>query len=110
MKSTFLSFAGKRRNWSIPYILFLGFFVLTPLVLIVYYAFTSGTGGFTIDNFRKFWLQPEAMHTFIYSVGVALITTIICLLLGYPAAYILSRLESDKARIPGIAFYTSHVG
>jgi spermidine/putrescine transport system permease protein len=104
VKSTFLSFAGKRRNWSIPYILFLGFFVLTPLVLIVYYAFTSGTGDFTIDNFRKFWMQPEAMHTFIYSVGVALITTIICLLLGYPAAYILSRLESDKARILVLLF------
>jgi spermidine/putrescine transport system permease protein len=104
VKSTFLSFAGKRRNWSIPYILFLGFFVLTPLVLIVYYAFTNDSGSLTFDNFRRFWMQPEAMHTFIYSVGVALITTIICLLLGYPAAYILSRMESDKARILVLLF------
>lgn len=104
MKRTFLSFAGKRRNWSIPYILFLGFFVLIPLLLIVYYAFTNGSGGFTFENFSKFWMQPEAMHTFIYSVGVALITTIICLLLGYPAAYILSRLESDKAQILVLLF------
>jgi spermidine/putrescine transport system permease protein len=104
VKSTFLSFAGKRRNWSIPYILFLVFFVITPLILIVYYAFTNGSGGFTVENFRKFWLQPEAMHTFIYSVGVALITTLICLLLGYPAAYILSRMKSDKARIMVLLF------
>jgi spermidine/putrescine transport system permease protein len=104
VKSTFLSFAGKRRNWSIPYILFLGFFVLIPLLLIVYYAFTNGLGGFTFENFSKFWMQPEAMHTFIYSVGVALITTIICLMLGYPAAYILSRMESDKARILVLLF------
>jgi len=104
VKRTFLSFAGKRRNWSIPYILFLGFFVLIPLLLIVYYAFTNGSGGFTFENFSKFWMQPEAMHTFIYSVGVALITTIICLLLGYPAAYILSRMESDKARILVLLF------
>jgi spermidine/putrescine transport system permease protein len=104
VKRTFLSFAGKRRNWSIPYILFLGFFVLIPLLLIVYYAFTNGSGGFTFENFSKFWMQPEAMHTFIYSVGVALITTIICLLLGYPAAYILSRMKSDKARILVLLF------
>lgn len=104
MKKSLWSFAGKRRNWSIPYILFLGFFVLVPLILIVYYAFTSESGGVTIDNFRKFWLQPEAMHTFIFSVGVALITTAVCLLLGYPAAYILSRMESNTAKILVLLF------
>ena len=99
MKQSFLSFAGKRRNWSIPYILFLGFFVITPLLLIVYYAFTDHSGGFTLGNFSKFWQQPEAMHTFVFSIGVALITTIVCLILGYPAAYILSRMESKTAKI-----------
>jgi spermidine/putrescine transport system permease protein len=99
-----LSFAGKRRNWSIPYILFLAFFVAIPLILIVYYAFTSSTGGFSFDNFHKFWMQPEAMHTFVFSVGVALITTFICLLLGYPAAYILSRMESQRAKILVLLF------
>jgi spermidine/putrescine transport system permease protein len=95
---------GRRRNWAIPYIIFLAFFVLIPLVLIVYYAFTNNSGSFTFDNFHKFWMQPEAMHTFIYSVGVALITTIICLLLGYPAAYILSRLDAKNARILVLLF------
>lgn len=104
MKQSFLSFAGKRRNWSIPYILFLGFFVITPLVLIVFYAFTNQTGEFTFDNFKKFWQQPEAMHTFVFSVGVALITTIICLLLGYPAAYILSRMELKQSRLLVLLF------
>lgn len=104
MKQSFLSFAGKRRNWSIPYILFLGFFVITPLVLIVYYAFTNQTGNFTFDNFKKFWMQPEAMHTFVFSVGVALITTIICLLLGYPAAFILSRMELNRSRLLVLLF------
>jgi spermidine/putrescine transport system permease protein len=99
-----LSFVGKRRNWSIPYILFLAFFVAVPLILIVYYAFTGSTGGFSLDNFRKFWMQPESMHTFVFSVGVALITTFICLLLGYPAAYILSRMESQRAKILVLLF------
>jgi spermidine/putrescine transport system permease protein len=99
-----LAFAGKRRNWSIPYILFLSFFVLIPLVLIVFYAFTNSNGRFSLENFHKFWLQPEAVHTFVFSVGVALITTLICLLLGYPAAYILSRMESKNARILVLLF------
>ena len=43
-----LSFFGRRRNWSIPYVLFLMFFVLVPLALIVYYAFTSEEGGFSL--------------------------------------------------------------
>jgi len=99
-----ISFIGLRRNWSIPYLLFLGFFVIIPLCLIVYYAFTSHDGTFTLNNFRKFWMHPEAMNTFIFSIGIALITTVLCLILGYPAAYILSRMESRKAQILVLLF------
>jgi spermidine/putrescine transport system permease protein len=99
VKKQFLSFAGKRRNWSIPYIMFLGFFVITPLALIFYYAFTNISGEFTFENFNRFRQQPEAMNTFVFSVGVAMITTFICMLLGYPAAYILSRMEMKRAKL-----------
>ena len=81
----------RRRNWTIPYVLFLAIFVVIPLLLIVYYAFTNDEGMFTFANFRKFMIHPEAINTFVYSVGIALITTILCLLLGYPAAWILSQ-------------------
>ncbi len=103
-KQQILIFLGRRRNWTIPYALYLSFFVLVPLVLIVWYAFTNAQGQFTLGNFLKFWHQPEAMHTFIYSVGVALITTILCILLGYPAAYFLSRMELRKARLLVLLF------
>ncbi len=93
------SFFGRRRNWSIPYVLFLLFFVLVPLALIVLFAFTSEAGGFSLDNFKKFLMHPEARNILIYSIGVALITTILCLLIGYPAAYILSRMETSRARL-----------
>lgn len=99
-----MTFAGRRRNWSIPYIVFLAFFVLMPLILIVYYAFTNASGKPTIEHFIHFWQQPEAMNTFFFSIGVALITTAICLLLGYPAAYILSRMESKTAKIIVLLF------
>jgi spermidine/putrescine transport system permease protein len=99
-----LSFIGRRRNWAIPYGLFLGFFVLVPLILIIYYAFTNKAGTFTFENFYKFWIQTEAMNTFIYSVGIAMITTVLCLILGYPAAYLLSRMETQRAKLLVLLF------
>jgi len=90
---------GRRRNWTIPYILFLALFVLVPLILIIFYAFTNNEGQFSLSNFGKFFKQPEALNTLIYSVIIAFITTLLCLLLGYPVAYILSKMESRKARM-----------
>ena len=55
-------------------------------------------------NFEKFVHQREAMNTFIYSIGVALITTLICIALGYPAAYILSKMRASTARIVVMLF------
>lgn len=104
MQKKLVSFLGRRRNWSIPYALFLIFFVVVPLGLIVFFAFTNNEGQFSFSNFRKFWMQPEAMNTFIYSVGIALITTFLCLLLGYPAAYIMSRMESRSTKLLIILF------
>ncbi len=74
------------------------------MVLIVWFAFTNNEGEFSFTNFRKFWLQTEAMNTFIYSVIIAAITTILCILLGYPAAYLLSRMESHRAKLLVILF------
>ena len=98
------SFAGRRRNWSLPYVLYLALFVVIPMFLIVLYAFTDNEGDMSVSNFRKFWMQPEALNTFIYSVGVAMVTTLLCLLIGYPAAYIMSKMEANKARLLVLLF------
>jgi spermidine/putrescine transport system permease protein len=95
----FALFFSRRRNWTAPYILFLGVFVLLPMLLVVYYAFTDSEGQLTLHNFHKFWLQNETFNTFVYSVIIALITTILCILIGYPAAYILSRMNAKPAGI-----------
>ena len=68
------------------------------------YAFQSEDGGFTIANFDKFVHQREAINTFIYSIGIALITTLICIFLGYPAAYLLSKMRASTARIVVMLF------
>ena len=86
----------RRRNWTLPYALFLLIFAIVPLLLIVLYAFTDADGAFTFANFRKFMMHPEAMNTFIYSIGIALISSLTCLLLGYPIAYYIARSEQKK--------------
>lgn len=94
----------KRRNWVISYLVFLFVFVLTPLALIVFYAFTGSDGRFTLVNFVKFMQHPEAINTFIYSIGIAVITTFVCLVLAYPAAYILSQRAFDTSKTMVVLF------
>ena len=99
-----VKFFSRRRSWSLPYVIFMAIFVVMPLVLIMIYAFQAKDGSFSMENFQRFINQPEAANTFIYSIGIALITTIICLVLGYPAAYILSRLKPSTARLVVMLF------
>ncbi|MBE6199143.1 MAG: ABC transporter permease [Rikenellaceae bacterium] len=94
----------KRSNWSIPYFIFLLVFVVLPLVLIFLYAFQDAEGNFTLKNFSKFISSPEAANTFVYSIGVAIVTTVLCILLGYPAAYILSNSELCRSKVTVVLF------
>lgn len=82
---------GVQKNWAIPYSVFLFFFVVIPLILIGIYAFTNTDGNFSLTNFSKFMHHTETVNTFVYSIGIAITTTILCLLIGYPVAYILSK-------------------
>jgi spermidine/putrescine transport system permease protein len=99
-----IKFFSRRSTWAIPYAVFLVLFVLLPLVLIGVYAFMDNDGGFTIANFVQFVEQPEAFNTFIYSVAVAIVTTFFTILLGYPAAYILSNKEFNRSKTMVLLF------
>lgn len=84
---------------------FLVLFVVLPLLMIVFYAFQDGDGQFSLYNFQKFVIQKEALHTFIYSIGIAIATTLLCLLLGYPAAWILSNSKLNSSKVTIILFF-----
>ena len=79
-----------RKNLGIPYMLFLILFVIAPLAVLVYYAFTNGSGQFTLMNFIGFFTNPNTVGTLFYSLAIAAVTTIVCVLLAYPLAYILA--------------------
>lgn len=89
-------FKFKRSQLCIPYGLFLSFFVIFPLFLIIYYAFTSKTGEFSFNNFTAFFVETTNISTLIISIFVSFIVTLICLLISYPVAYILSRLKNSN--------------
>ena len=93
-----------RSTWAWPYALFMLCLVILPLVLIGVYAFTDADGSFTIQNFVSFFTKSEAINTFIYSLAIALITTIICLLLGYPAAYIMAMADFKTPQVMAMLF------
>ena len=80
-----------RKQLNIPYILFLVVFVVLPLLVILYYALTNGEGQFTLENFQAFFTNGKTMGTLLYSVLIALVTTVFCLLIAYPTAYVLAR-------------------
>lgn len=84
-------FRLSKAQLCLPYGLFLICFVLAPLFVIIYYAFTNGEGRFTLENFAGFFSSPKTLGTLFYSFGIAVATTCVCLLLAYPAAYILAR-------------------
>ena len=95
---------SKRSNWAIPYFIFLVIFVLLPLILIVVYAFQGQDAGFTMENITKFFTDGDALNTFAVSIEVAIENTLICLLLGYPAAYILANKDLNKSAVTVILF------
>ena len=93
-----------RSTWAWPYALFLLCLVILPLVLIGVYAFTNPSGEFTLLNFVSFFTNSLYINSFIYSIGIALITTIICLLLGYPAAYIMAMADFKTPHVIAMLF------
>ena len=79
-----------------PYVLWMALFVVIPIVIIVVYAFTSADGSFTLDNFSS---MLDYASVFGRSMWLAILATVICLLVGYPVAYVLSKSGPGLQRI-----------
>ena len=94
----------KRSRWSIPYVVFMAIFVVLPLLLILVYAFQDGSGHFTLSNVTRFFSDSDALGTFAVSIEVAIENTLICILLGYPAAWILANKDLNKSAVTIILF------
>ena len=79
---------NKLSRLTIPYVIWMALFVVAPIIMVVIYAFSSADGGFTLSNFAKMGTYAVV---FTRSFKLAIIATIICLLIGYPVSYIMSK-------------------
>lgn len=94
----------KRSTWAVPYFVFLVLFVVLPLLLIAVYAFTDAYGSFTLSNITAFFTEPKIVNSFLVSLEVALENTLICILIGYPAAYILADKKLNRSSLTAVLF------
>ncbi len=101
-----LRFGFSRKQLCIPYALFLGLFVILPLLVIVYYAFTDSTGAISLANFVDFFTDTTKISTLLISIFVSFIVTAICLLIVYPVAYILSKMNQKTSFVLLLLFIT----
>ncbi len=85
----------KRSQVAAPYIAWMVLFTLVPFFLVLFYAATDPEGNITADNILRF-LRPEYVGVLVYSLGMAFFCTVICLLLGYPAALWLADHRIDR--------------
>ncbi len=78
---------------SFPYSLWMGAFIIIPLLMIVYYGFSSNSGnGFTFDNI-KLISEPIYQKALWLSLELSFVSTIVCLLIAYPLALILKNMK-----------------
>lgn len=71
-----------------PYLVWALLFIIAPLIMVLYYALTDKSGAFTLSNFQQI---GNYFSTILLSIQYGLIATVICLLLGYPFAYFMSK-------------------
>lgn len=94
----------KKSIASFPFLVWIILFTVIPILLVLFFSITEGDIDnlkeikFTLDNFKRF-LQPNYLNVLLRSVRLALISTVICLLIGYPMAMILANMEERKRNI-----------
>lgn len=82
-----------KKSFAYPYGVWLAVFILAPILMVVVYAFHNADGGLTLHNFSYL---PGYLPIFGRSFWLAFLSTVVCLALGYPMAYLMSRLSASK--------------
>ena len=88
-----------RGSLCMPYALFMFLFVVLPLLLIVFYAFTDPHGNFTFSNWKTVFTDSKNWEVIGTTFLLSAISTVVCLLIAYPIAYLLSNKKYNKNKI-----------
>ncbi len=84
-----------KKNSRIPFVIWSIVFIILPILIILYYSITLSDGTFSLDNYKVFF-EKGILKVVLRSIQTALISTVICLILGYPLAFFMNRV-SKKA-------------
>ena len=84
--------------------MFLIIFVVFPLILVGIYALADADGNFTFANVARFFSDSDALSTLALSLDIAIETTALCLLIGYPVAWILANREFNHSGVTIVLF------
>lgn len=90
--------------FAFPYIAVTVVFVIVPLILVLVYAFKGADGSFTFDNFAKVFTDADTLSQLAKTIGIAALSTVICLVIAYPVAYILASSPFNKMAILSLLF------
>ena len=83
-----------KRSWyAAPYALWMAMFTVVPLLFVCFYAFTDANGAFTLVNISKIFTYSPVL---LDSLRLAFYCTVLCLLIGYPAAYFLASKDLSR--------------
>lgn len=101
-------FQFKRKYLAIPYQVFFVLFIIIPILIIVFYAFTgtdeAGNIVFSGDAFLSFFTSPTKVNILVVSLFIGILNSAICLLIGYPIAYLLANSRYNKNKILVLLF------
>ena len=86
----------KNKSLAFPYLIWMTVFIAVPLLIVVYFAFTTKSGAFTLENITAL---GDYTTVFARSLLLAAIATVICLVLAFPVGYWLSRLPVSSQRM-----------
>ena len=86
----------KNKSIAFPYLIWMTVFIAVPLLIVVYFAFTTKSGAFTLENITAL---GDYTTVFVRSLLLAAIATVICLVLAFPVGYWLSRLPVSSQRM-----------
>ena len=83
-----------QRLAAAPHILWAIMFIVFPMIFVLFFAFTDADGNFSLSNITSL---SQYGHVFVLSIAFALIATVVCLIIGYPLAYFMSK-QSPRAQ------------
>lgn len=86
----------QRRLLSVPYYLWIGLFVIVPVLLLLFQAFRGLDGSFTLSNIQNYFTSPIYLAMTGQSFLYAFLITVLTLLVSYPAAYFLTRTKHKQ--------------